>query len=630
MDRFEEVKLRIKEGVDLVALVEEYVPLKSRGRYHIGLCPFHQEKTPSFTVYSDTQHFKCYGCGKGGDVFTFLMERDGLDFREALEQLAARLGLDTKGVFQGGGRKTKAQNDAHEVLAKVRDWFCFSLQAAGGAAARSYLEDRGLAAASDGFHLGFHPDGRQMSAFVDAKGLPRRVLEEAGLLGDDGYERFAGRLMFPILDERGRVVGFGGRILQADTEKAKYLNSPESPFFNKRKLLFGLQKVKQSGERRLVVMEGYTDVLAAHLAGFTGAVATLGTSLTTDHARLLERYASDGVVLVFDGDPAGRRAADRAFRELVHTRLPVRIALLDEGVDPADLVSAAPGVDAADLAAGRDAFGAILDQADDALTVWFRLLHQRLDLTLDANVERAAIECGRILQGVEEPVRREALGRRMAQHLGLQEAVFLRTVSRRNPPRRRRPAAAPVDSLVASGDGSDPVWEAARSAGGSHRAAGPGGSLAAGPAGIGPVAELDLDLVACLLAGPELVHEIDSTWETTLPGAAEILEFLRAGVAQGSRSKDAIVGYLFTRCAERPELSNLVATCLDRSAHIKSPTDTLSVLRKDRSAHKTRNQAQHIRYQLQQARAEGDQARVDALTQEYLEQLRSRSAGPSS
>jgi len=629
LDRFEEVIPRIKDGADLVALVEEYVPLKTRGRYHIGLCPFHQEKTPSFTVYSDSQHYKCYGCGEAGDVFSFLMKRDGLAFREAAEVLGERQGIDMTGVFGRGRGDGKKREDVHGALARVSEFFQAELQLASGAAARAYLEDRGLDAAIEGFKLGYHPPGGKLHALAQKEKLSRAALEQAGLVGEDGYERFAGRLMFPIEDERGRTTGFGGRVLESHVERAKYLNSPESPFFNKRKLLFGLRQAKKAGVRRLAVMEGYTDVIAAHLAGFEGAVATLGTALTTDHAKLLERYATDGVVLLFDGDRAGRQAADRAFRELVHTRLPVSVALLDEGTDPADLVTSAPGRDAESVAKGRELLQNILDGADDALTVWFRLIRQRIDLTLDVNVERSARECGRILGSIEDQVRRQALGQRMAQHLGLQEAVFWHTASQQRPAHRSGPKAQIASASESQSDGveiapgADPNDSWANASPRPNGAPGPDG----GPTAVdGPLVELGLDLLACLLCDPELLDQADEV-VVTLPIARELLGLFRDGIATGKSSKDEIVGYLFMRCAERPDLSQHLASCMDRAAHIKSPSETLSLLLKDLSAHQSRHEAQNIRFRLQEARDQGDRALVDKLTQEYLQQLRNRSRG---
>ena len=598
MDRFEEVVLGIKERVDLPTLIGEYVELKQKGRYHVGLCPFHLEKTPSFTVYSDSQHFKCYGCGKAGDVFTFLQERDGLEFRAVMELLADRVGLSTEGVFKRGGGGRKNSDDVHSVLSKVRGWYAAMLQTSQGEPARRYLADRGLDAAVEGFAIGYHPPGESLRQFASREKLPRQALEQAGLLGRDGYERFSGRLIFPIADERGRVVGFGGRVLVPNSSSAKYLNSPESPYFNKRRLLFGLEQVKKAGERRLVVMEGYTDVIAAHLAGLEGVVATLGTSLTTDHARLLERYATGGVVLLFDGDRAGRQAAERAFRELVHTRLDVRIALLDEGVDPADLVAPSPGRGTEELAAGREKLQAIIEGAGDALTVWFRLQRQAFDLTLDVNVEKVGRTCTQILGSVEDPIRREALGRRMARHLGIQEGSFLRTVSDRASSSRR----------AAKSSGGPSAEETTREA-------------PEKPAD--PLAQSDLELFACVLADPALLPQTGSV-ELRCDAVRELLTYFGEAVGRGSSSKEQIVGYLLMRCSERQDLVEKLTGALDRSAHLKSPSDSLTLLLKDRSAHAGRHEAKHIRYRLQQARAQGDTQLEDELTQEYLKQLRCR------
>ncbi|MEO6593395.1 MAG: DNA primase, partial [Planctomycetota bacterium] len=356
MDRFEDAKLRIKEATDLVALIESYLPLKPRGRTLVALCPFHAENSPSFTVFRDSQHFRCFGCGKTGDVFTWLMDRDGFTFREAMEVLADRVGLSLEGVFKKGGTEKKGP-DPYDALAEVASFFQRALLAPEGRLTRDYLEGRGLSEAIDPWRLGYHPVPGVLSKHAGEKRLPREVLEQAGLLRN-GREIFAGRAMFPIEDERGRTVGFGGRLVpgapgsegDGDYKPPKYLNSPESPFFSKRRVLFGLHRAKLAGQRRIVVMEGYTDVIACHLAGFPGAVASLGTAFTADHARTVERYATDGIVLMFDGDRAGMQAAERAMRELVNSRLPVRMALMSDAEDgkakdPAEVVTARAGED---------------------------------------------------------------------------------------------------------------------------------------------------------------------------------------------------------------------------------------------------------------------------------------------
>ncbi len=455
MDRFEEAKLRVKDGTDLVTLIEGYVPLRPRGRSLVGLCPFHPEKTPSFTVYPDTQHFKCYGCSKAGDAFTFLMEREGLSFVEAFEWLAEKANVSLEGVFSGkrsgvGGNEAR---DAAKVLALVRDWFRQMLETSQGSGARAYLAGRGLEESAGTFKLGFSPPSGALRAFAKSHDLPRKVLEQAGVVRSSGAEPFASRLMFPIEDERGRVVGFGGRVLDGVTPPRpdgsappKYLNSPESPYFNKRRVLYGLRHVKEAGTRRLVVVEGYTDVMACHQAGFTGAVATLGTALTADHAKLLERYASDGLVLLFDGDTAGRRAAERAFAELLESRIEVRMALADEGLDPADMVIARPGSDANVAAAGRVEFQTLLDEARDALAVWFKLLRARLDFSQPVHFQKAAAECSRLLRVVEDPVRQTALLQAMARHLGIAPSVLARSAKVR--------AVDPIESMSSGSNAS--------------------------------------------------------------------------------------------------------------------------------------------------------------------------------
>lgn len=602
MDRFEEVKLRIKEQVDLVDLVGDYVVLKPRGRYAMGLCPFHQEKTPSFAVYSDSQHFRCFGCGKAGDVFSFLMEREGLSFRESMERLADKAGVSLDGVFSKG-RGTSSRDPGFAHLRKVNDWFRHILQTAEGEAGRAYLEERGLSDAIEGFGLGFHPRGGGLARFAEAQKIPRGVLQKAGLLGDDDYERFAGRLMFPILDDRGRTVGFGGRVLGASGERAKYLNSPESPLFNKRRLLFGLRQAKQAGVRQLVVMEGYTDVIAAHLAGFQGAVATLGTALTADHARLLERFATGGVVLLFDGDTAGHQAAERAFRELANTRLKVHIAVLEPGSDPADLVAARPGRDAEEVAQGRDRLSEILAGGEEALTVWFRLLRKRLDLTLDVGIAQATEECAQVLRNVEDPVRREAMQDRMAQHLGVSLAAFRKSLSLK--PQRK------VAQAAAEAGAEDEAW------------AGMEVQARPRPRRASPMEATEQDLLACLIAEPGLLAELGDLVPDT-PLHKDLLSLLQEGRERGNSTKPKMLGYLFMRCAEHPELSQLLGACEGRSQHIKSPPDTLSRIRQDLGVHSRRQEAQNIRYRLQEARANGDQALVEELTKAYVESLRSQ------
>ncbi|MBI5853414.1 MAG: DNA primase [Planctomycetes bacterium] len=597
MDRFQDAKLRIKERTDLAQLVQGYVALTRRGRYFVGLCPFHREKTPSFTVFPDTQHYKCFGCGVAGDVFTFVTQREGLSFREAFELLAERAGVPTEGVFGTGASKGGPRRDeVHDVLGQVRDFFEEQLFADAGVAHREYLERRGLLvrAAVEDFGLGAHPEGGRLGAFAKDRKLSGEVLEQAGLLLRDGREPLAGRVTFAITAERGRLVGFGGRVLpdpsykKGEDPRAKYRNSPESPFFNKRGLLYGLKQVKRAGTRRIVVVEGYVDVIACHLAGFTGAVATLGTSFTTQHARLLELFATEGVVLLFDGDTAGRRAADRAFRELVQTRLPVRVALLPEGRDPDDLAAIAPGIEQAVAEQRRAELASIIDRADDLLGAWFGLKRRDSDLGDSAVVAKLATECGRILAEVEDRARRESLRSEMARQLGISEAAIV-------VPAQRKTAAAE--------DAPQPV-------------------AAVEPVRRSPQDHADLELLGCVLAAPELLEEAVGLPGDRSPSFQRVIDGVTQARRAGAGDREALLKDLFARFTDESRLLDFLHEASERSARIRDPRDMFLRLRRDRDIHFAREQARRTLQQVKQAIADGDSARADELTRKYQDLLR--------
>ncbi|MCA8943858.1 MAG: toprim domain-containing protein, partial [Planctomycetes bacterium] len=486
--------------------------------------------------------------------------------------------------------RREARVDVAGALGKVRDFFVEYLKGPDGGVGREYLADRDLLEAIDDFELGLAPalPGR-LREYAERHKLPIDVLVQAGVLGRDGRrEPMLGRLVFPIHDERGRVVGFGGRVLpgEADERRPKYVNSPESPFFNKRRLLYGLRQVKLAGTRQIIVVEGYTDAIACHLAGFSGAVATLGTALTLDHAKKLERYATEGAVLLFDGDRAGRQAAERAFRELVHTPLDVRIALLPEGKDPADLC-------------GSGELAECLERAVDALTVWFRLLRQRLDLRNDAHVERAANECVRILSEIENPVRVQALQRRMEAQLGLGDGVL-----RPGAPRRRQV--------------EDPAPER---------------PVASAPKAPRKLGESDMDFVACLLMEPALLDDTESIEAVLSAGCtverlAEVVEWLREGVAAGRQERPELVEVLLARAGEDAELKRFLLECADRAPRFRDPQGIFLKLRHGRQLFFAREQARQARAALEQALAEGDQELADRLTQHYMACLRKSKARP--
>lgn len=598
MDRYDDIKHRIKEATDIVAMLEGSLALRPRGRTLVGLCPFHQEKSPSFTVFRDTQSYYCFGCAKSGDVFTWLMEREGLSFREAVERLAERAGISLEGVWKGDGERRQRTADATQVLATVRDWFRQQLQSEAGAKAREYLQSRGLEPAVLEFGLGFHPL-HGLQAFAQDKGLPRDVLEAAGLCRPGGYEPLVGRLVFPIEDERGRVVAFGGRVVPgidipgpADRKPPKYLNSPESPLFSKRRILYGLHRAKQANTRRIVVVEGYTDVIACHLAGFTGAVATLGTAFTAEHARVLERFATGGAVLLFDGDAAGEQAAQRAVGELLETRLDVKVALLGElqvgavkAKDAGDLLVQRAGDTPEQLQARRAAFADMLDGSEPALTVYFRLLRKRVDLSQAVHHEAAARECGKMLDTVKDPARREFWLQDMARHLAVPPQTLARMLKG---PARTEPETGPV-----------PVR----------------------PVKLTPLQQADMELLACVLADPFLAQQTEAL-AMELPAATDLLALCREGVKQGRTVRADLVRFLFTACAERTELQAPLALAAERSSHIRDPRAFWQTMQEGRSRVAAERSAHATRQQLQAALASGDRARADELTHQLVADIK--------
>lgn len=332
-DAVEEIRGRI----NIVDVISEYVALKPAGKSLKGLCPFHTEKTPSFNVSEEFQSWHCFGCGEHGDVFSFLMKIENLTFAEVLERLAKKTGVELK-------RSNDRQTSRRELLSRIN-----SLAAAYYAAllkrtqiATEYLRSRGLADQTvEGFRLGYAPpawDG--LSRYLASKKVNPADAVQAGLLikGERGYyDRFRHRIVFPILDIQERIIGFGGRAIGDD--QPKYLNSPETPLFSKTKALYGLNlaRKKIAGEDLAIVVEGYMDVIAAHQAGFSHCVATLGTALTLEHTNVLSRYTKK-IVLAYDADSAGMKAALRGAAMFSDAEFDVRIARLPKGDDPDSLL----------------------------------------------------------------------------------------------------------------------------------------------------------------------------------------------------------------------------------------------------------------------------------------------------
>ncbi len=425
----EDKLLEIKEAAAIDEVVGQYVKLTRRGRNLVGLCPFHADSKPSFTVSPERGIFYCFGCGAGGNVISFLMQHQRLSFPEAVEELARRyhLPLTLKDMGPDGARQARRRTGLYELQAEAAAFYRRTLAGPGGAKARDYLAGRGLTPEIiELFQLGYAPpewDG--LKRHLQQKGFPLDLAQEAGLIlprtSGGFYDRFRDRVMFPIHDRQGRPVAFGGRII-GDGEP-KYLNSPESPLFSKGRLLYGLPQAAAALRREdlALVVEGYLDLLALRLRGVEPVVATLGTALTRDHVRLLKSQVAR-VVLVFDGDAAGGRAMLRAFPLFAAESLALRVLPLPAGQDPDDYVKSH----------GPDLFRAPWEAA----LPWFSYLVETLLGRYGRDIHgrvRLIQELKPYLAAVADPVEQDLWLREAAARLEVEEGSLRRSMSQAAP-----------------------------------------------------------------------------------------------------------------------------------------------------------------------------------------------------
>ena len=339
----DEIIEEVRRSNNIVDVIGSYVHLQKKGSSYFGLCPFHNEKSPSFSVSRDKQMYYCFGCGAGGNVFTFIMEYENYTFMEAVKYLAERAGIklpETEMTEEAKKIQGKRQRllDIHKLAAR---YFYYQLKGKDGANARSYFEERRLEGATiTHFGLGFsNPYRDDLYQFLRSKGYEDDILKESGLVSIDekygAHDKFWNRVMFPIMDVNNKVIGFGGRVLGEGTPK--YLNSPETLLFDKSRNLYGLNFARTSRKSYFIICEGYMDVIAMHQAGFNNAVASLGTAFTLQHANLLKRYTEE-VLLAYDSDEAGVKAALRAIPMLRSAGLRIKISHMDPYKDPDEFV----------------------------------------------------------------------------------------------------------------------------------------------------------------------------------------------------------------------------------------------------------------------------------------------------
>jgi len=434
----EDKLLEIKDAAPIEEVVGQYVKLTQKGRNLLGLCPFHAETKPSFTVAPDKGIFYCFGCGAGGNVISFLMQHQRLTFPEAVEELARRynIPLTFKDLGPEGGRRAQKRQLMQEINKTAAAFYAANLKGSSGEKARAYIKKRGLTPeVVRDFHLGYAQDEWDgLRKHLQSRGISLDAAQEVGLLmpRQQGgyYDRFRDRLMFPILDRQGRVIAFGGRIIGEG--EPKYLNSPESPLYTKGRTLYGLPQAQEALRQTGValVVEGYLDLLALRVHGIANVVATLGTALTREQVRLLKNQVAK-VVLVFDGDAAGARAMRRAFPLFASEGLAVRVLPLPPGHDP-DTYAFKHGVE-------------IFQSSWEKAQPWFAFLVEELvgahGLDLEGRV-RIAEELRPYFQALSDPVEQGMWLKFTAERLGVEEVALRQSLTTLAPvaPRRLDPA----------------------------------------------------------------------------------------------------------------------------------------------------------------------------------------------
>jgi len=459
MSAIEEVKSRL----DIVEVIGERVPLKKSGRAFKGLCPFHQERTPSFFVFPESQRYHCFGCGAGGDIFTFVMQMERLEFPEALRLLARRAGVMLHPPTPQEQEADRTRRRLGEICGEAARFFQEQLAGPAGATARAYLAQRGIRPETvQAFALGYAPDRWEaLSSHLRERGYSEAEIRMAGLViereeGTGSYDRFRSRLIFPIRDLQGNVVGFGGRALD-ETQQPKYLNSPQTPIFDKGALLYGLDQAAPAIRRegRAVLVEGYFDVLAAHQEGFRNVVAPMGTALTAAQVRLLKRMTRR-IYLALDADQAGVLAVRRgleAIREAMDERLvpvptaqglvrfereldgEVRIVVLPAGRDPDEVILA-----------DRKEWEAHLAQARPVLDFVLEQIAQGADLETARGKREAVQQALPLLSEVHDPVEQAHYVQRLAHLLRVDERAISAELRRPTPgPRSGARLPAEVD-----------------------------------------------------------------------------------------------------------------------------------------------------------------------------------------
>ena len=434
---------RVKQAADIVEVISTHTDLRRQGARYVGLCPFHEERTPSFSVEPQEKLYHCFGCGVGGDVIKFVEEKEGLGFAEAVEMLADRYGVELEREQEDPRAEARRQHRRRleQLLERAAAFYANYLWESDEAAkAREYLAERGLGEeVLRAFGVGYAPSAwdkilvRGQQAGFSVEELRGVGLVQRGRSGGE-YDRFRERIMFPIRDRRGRVLGFGGRAMRSD-QGAKYVNTAETDFFHKSQMLYGVDRAKAAIAKagRAVVVEGYTDVLALHQAGIEEAVGVMGTAITDEQVAALSGMVEE-VVLALDADSAGQEAMLRAQRVAAGRRMRLRVAAMPAGEDPAEMM-AEDG--------GAERFRGLLDGAEELTSFQVGLVLDRTDVGSPVERDRALAEVAPVLAGMGESASRDDLVRRVAERLDLDPAMVMGRIVAATPASGGRDQAPP-------------------------------------------------------------------------------------------------------------------------------------------------------------------------------------------
>jgi DNA primase len=434
---------RVKQAADIVEVVSAHSDLRRQGARYVGLCPFHEERTPSFSVEPTEKLYHCFGCGVGGDVIKFVEEKEGLGFTEAVELLADRYGVELEREKEDpqAERRRERRRRLEQLLDRSAAYYANYLwESEEAAKARDYLAGRGLREeVLRAFGVGYAPSAwdkilvRGQQAGFSVEELRSVGLAQRGRSGGE-YDRFRERIMFPIRDRRGRVLGFGGRAMRPD-QGAKYVNTAETDFFHKSQILYGVDQAKAAIAKagRAVVVEGYTDVIALHQAGIEEAVGVMGTAITPDQVAALSGMVEE-VVLALDADSAGQEAMLRAQRVAAGRRMRLRVAAMPAGEDPAELMAEE---------GGAERFRELLAGAEELTAFQVGLVLDRTDVSSPAERDRALSEVAPVLAGMGETASREEQVRRVAEKLDLEPAMVMGRVVAATPATGGREETAP-------------------------------------------------------------------------------------------------------------------------------------------------------------------------------------------